>query len=534
MLGDTYPRQPAIDAIHYRFHLTLAEDSARITGEAEVTVKLNATTTEFSLDLISANGERGMTVAAVTAADRPVEFSHQTNRLKLAVPSEATVGDELTYTIKYSGTPADGLRALQTVHGDRAIFSDNWPNRVRNWLPMIDHPYDKATGEMIVIAPAHYQVISNGRLVEELDLPNGQRRTHWHQAVPIASWLYALGVARFDVHHVAVIQGTPLQTWVFPEDRVKGRAIFEDTSRRALEFFSDRVGPYPYEKLANVQASGIGGGMENATAIFYGDKDVTAGRAPVVHEIAHQWFGNSVTERDWDDVWLSEGFATYFTLLYTEQVEGRDAFVRDLGRSRERVLEVESKLPDTPIVHRNLSDMKLVLNQLVYQKGGWVLHMLRQEIGTEAFWTGIRDYYRRYRDKNASTDDFRQVMERASGGKDLRWFFTQWLSRSGVPEVGGQWHFVPSRQRVEIILRQKQATAPFRLHLDLGIVSADGVTHVERVAFDGREHRVEISASSKPTLGGHRSRHVAARPHRPTCPVRRPVDFKPDSSAQLA
>ena len=498
VLGDTYPRQPAVDALHYRFQVTVFDDTARIEGEAEVTIKLNASTTELSLDLISASSERGMTVSSVTKGGHRVDFSHQADRLKLPVPPDARPGDEVSYSIKYSGTPADGLRSLQTVHGDRAIFSDNWPNRVRHWLPMIDHPYDKATGEMIVIAPAQYQVVSNGRLVEELDLPNGLRRTHWHQSVPISSWLYALGMARFDVHHVAIVRGTPLQTWVFPQDRVKGREIFEETSRRALEFFGEHVGAFPYEKLANVQAAGIGGGMENATAIFYGDKDVSAGRAPVVHEIAHQWFGNSVTERDWDDVWLSEGFATYFTHLYTEHVEGRDAFVRGLRQSRERVFETEEKTPDTPIVHRNLSDMKRVLNQLVYQKGGWVLHMLRQEIGTNAFWSGIRDYYRRYRDQNASTDDFRQVMEHA-GGKDLRWFFTQWLTRSGVPELGGQWRFVSARQRLEIVLRQKQKADPYQLHLDVGIVGADGATRTERVAFDGREHRIEVAAQTRPS-----------------------------------
>ena len=96
------------------------------------------------------------------------------------------------------------------------MFSENWPNHARQWLPMIDHPYDKATGEFIVTAPAHYQVVANGLLVEELDLPDGVRRTHWKQSVPIASWLYALGVARFAVHHYDVVRGIPQQVWVFP------------------------------------------------------------------------------------------------------------------------------------------------------------------------------------------------------------------------------------------------------------------------------------------------------------------------------
>src|SRR5687767_14263666 len=164
-----------------------------------------------------------------------------------------------------------------------------------------------------------------------------------------------------------------------------------------MSFFVTEIGPYPYEKLANIQATGFSGGTEYASAIFYGEKGVNAGRGPVVHEIAHQWFGNSVTERDWDDVWLSEGFATYFTLLFTEHDGGRDAFVAGLQRSRGDVLKLEARFPDTPIIHRNLDDMRRVLNGLVYEKAGWVLHMLRAEVGTATFWSAIRDYYRKYR-----------------------------------------------------------------------------------------------------------------------------------------
>ncbi len=390
--ADTYPRQPAIDAQHYAFALTLAADSPRISAEARVTVRLVAAATSVELDLMSAAGGKGMTVSAVRAGDAPVTFTHTANRLRLPVPPAARPGQDLTYTIAYAGVPIEGLHVLTNIHGERVVFSENWPNHARNWLPMIDHPSDKATGELIVTAPAQFQVVSNGVIVEEVDLGNGARRTHWKQSVPISSWLYALGVARFDVHHAGVVQGVPLQTWVFPQDRVAGRQLFEETSRRAIDFFSTRVGPFPYEKLANVQAAGYAGGMENATTIFYGEKGVASGRGPVVHEIAHQWFGNSVTERDWDDVWLSEGFATYFTLLYTEHFEGREAFVRDLERSRDTIFETEKKLPGTPVVHRNLSDMKLVLNQLVYQKGGWILHMLRDVVGQDAFWKGMREY----------------------------------------------------------------------------------------------------------------------------------------------
>jgi aminopeptidase N len=211
---------------------------------------------------------------------------------------------------------------------------------------------------------------------------------------------------------------------------------------------------------------------------------VTAGRGPVVHEIAHQWWGNSVTERDWDDVWLSEGFATYFTLLFTEHDEGRDAFVAGLKQSRAQVLGLEQKLPDTPIIHRNLADMRRVLNGLVYQKAGWVLHMLRAEVGTEHFWTAMREYYRRYRNQNASTAELRAIVEQVAG-KPLDWFFTQWLTRPGVPKVEGSWRYVPASRSIEVTVSQTQAADPFRLSVDIGITRA-GTTRVERLDLSGR------------------------------------------------
>ena len=152
----------------------------------------------------------------------------------------------------------------------------------------------------------------------------------------------------------------------------------------------------------------------------------------VAHEVAHQWFGDAVTERDWDDVWLSEGFATYFALLFLEHDSGRDAFVGGLKRSRDIVFGIEKRNPRLAVIHDNLADMRQVLNGLVYQKGGWTLHMLRGRLGTEVFWAGIRDYYHRYRDGNVGTDDFRRVMEEKSG-QDLGWFFQQWLKRPALP-----------------------------------------------------------------------------------------------------
>ncbi len=482
--ADTYPRQTGVDALHYVFRLGLTDQSSAITGETTMTVKFTRdAVADLNLDLTSVSVATGMTVQSVRRggpvdipgpASDNLPFTHANNRLHILLPPlSSKAGQEFVFTVRYRGTPAAGLRIGPNMHGERTFFGENWPNLVRHWLPMIDHPYDKATGEFVVTAPSQYQVVANGLLIEELDLPDNTRRTHWKQSVPIASWLYTVAVARFSSHLAGTIDGVPIQSWVFPQDREAGLELFEDTSRRAMRFFISSIGPYPYEKLANVQATGFSGGTEYASAIFYGEKGVSSGRGPVVHEIAHQWFGDSVTERDWDEVWLSEGFATYFALLFSEHDEGRDAFVDGLKRSRAQVLQLEQKLPDTPVIHRNLADMEKVLNSLVYQKGGWVLHMLRQEVGTEHFWAAIREYYRRYRNGNASTSDLRAVFEQVSG-KPLERFFTQWLNRPGVPKIEGSWRYDTAKKVVEVTIAQSQAAEAFHVKLDVGIIAKAG------------------------------------------------------------
>src|SRR5262249_61656726 len=152
----------------------------------------------------------------------------------------------------------------------------------------IDHPSDKATSEFFVTAPGRYQVVSNGLLEEETDLGDGRRLTHWKQSVPIAPWLNALGVAQFASHHAGTVKGIPLETWVFHQDREAAVPALENPARRVLEFFSERIGPYPYERLAAVQAAGLSGGMELASAIFYGERNGPGpgGDPPPPHEDA--------------------------------------------------------------------------------------------------------------------------------------------------------------------------------------------------------------------------------------------------------
>src|SRR5262245_32436884 len=357
VLADTYPRQPGVDALHYRFQLTLTDDSDVIEGESTIELRfVREGVSSIALDLVNERQGKGMTVSSVRSDDAPADFDHRNDRLSVALPRAPAAGERRKLTVRYRGSPASGLRIGPNRHGDRTFFSDNWPNRARHWLPTIDHPYDRATCELIVTAPSHYQVISNGLLIEETDLPKGARLTHWKESVPIATWLFVLGAARFAVDHYDEVSGRPLQSWVYPQDRDGGFRDFSYPTRQVLEFFSEAIGPYAYEKLANVQSASIGGGMEAATSIFYGEDLVNGERAPrlrdiIIHEIAHQWWGNAVTEGDWNDVWLSEGFATYFTLLFREHAYGRDDFARGIEEARSEVLEFHGKDPAYRVVH---------------------------------------------------------------------------------------------------------------------------------------------------------------------------------------
>jgi aminopeptidase N len=470
---------------HYVFRIALNDDSDAISGDTTVTVRfLHDGLQEWALDLAST-----MKVASVRSGDDSAPFTHDRDRLRISLQPPATTGELRSFQIHYGGVPAGGLLALKNKFGDRCFFSVNWPDLAHQWLPVIDHPYDKATSEFIVTAPVRYQVVSNGILQEQIDLPNGMRATHWKESVPIPVWLDQIGVAPFASHHLGRAAGVPLQTWLFPED---GGVDLGGPLKRAIEFFQGHIGPYPYEKLAGVEAAGLDGGMEVASAIFFGES-AFSGRlhdSLVAHETAHQWFGDSVTEKDWDDVWLSEGFATYLAALATEQYDGQDAFVAELKRSRTRVFEAEKRLPGVAVVQDK--PWKGIPNQIVYQKGGWVLHMLRGQIGTERFWAGIREYYRRYRDSNASTADFEKLMEEVSGA-DLHWFFQQWLYRAGSPVVRGAWRYNPRTKKVELDLVQRQPAAAYRLPMDVALDGA--VAHIDMAA---KEQRFEFDAARAP------------------------------------
>ncbi len=500
--ADDYRRNNAIDVKHYVFVLELSDETDALAATATLEVEFKEEgISEIVFDLVgqSEGTETGMTVSSVRSKEQSMPFDHADNRLRIDLAEPSTRGERRRIIVSYAGRPADGLVISDNTFGDRTFFGDNWPDRARHWLPSIDHPYDKATCEFIVTAPERYQVVANGRKVEESSLPGGRCLTHWSESVPITTYCMVIGAARFAVQHVAVLDSVPIETWVYPQNRDAGFFDFAPAPQ-VVAFFSSRVGPYPYEKLANVQSRTRYGGTENASVIFYNEKSVTGTgkRADLVtHEIAHQWFGDSVTAGDWHHIWLSEGFATYFTHLFNEFTHGRARLDAGLAGDRKRVLAFHERRPDSPVVDPSIAKLDDLLSANSYQKGSWVLHMLRREVGEEAFWNGIRAYYEEFRDRNAMTADFERSMEEASG-KELGWFFEQWIFEPGHPVLDGSWKYEKGALIVD--LRQAQpGESVFVFPLDIGIVAArDEPLIIETVRVDERSELFTFDLDSKP------------------------------------
>ena len=462
--ADTYPINKNIDIKHYVFKLSLSDADNEITGTTLVTVNFKeAGMQNFRLDFVnktSVRKDKGMVVDAVSVNNTAVDYTHGNDELIISLPAPSTKNQTLTFTIQYHGIPYDGLRIGATKLGDRSFFNENWPNRGRHWLPIVDHPYDKATSEFIVKAPSHYKVVSNGLLMEESELGNSNRLTHWKQSVPVSSWLFVLGVADFAVKYVDEFRGKSIQTWVYAKNREAGFYDFDEPTKKVLEFYSNYVGPYAYEKLANIQTPSVNGGMETSSAIFYGEDLVTGKRDErtrnvVIHEIAHQWFGNAITETTWDDAWLSEGFATFFTLLFIEDEYGKDEYLKGIIKARKSVYDMSVKMPDFSIVSERTAEKEDVTSGITYQKGAWVIHMLRNLMGEKNFKKGIQNYYARYFNANTTTSEFRAEMEKVSG-KDLKLFFKQWLYQPINPTINASWKYDANTKKLNVQLQQAQ------------------------------------------------------------------------------
>ena len=497
--SDPYPKNPALDVTQYIFQLEVNDSTDVIAGKAAITIHFKKSISDFELDLSNKDASgKGMKVSEVLLEGKKIIYSHKNNRLKILLANPAKAETQLTFQIFYGGVPQDGLIIGKNKFGDRGFFGDNWPDRGHHWLPVVDHPSDKAAVDFIVIAPMHYSVVANGIKIEESPLDTKRKLTHWHEEVPIPVKVMVAGIARFAVQYVGKMNDISIESWVYPQNRLEGFYDYA-VAIKILDYFHNHIGPYSYKKLANVQSKTRWGGLENANTIFYFENSVT-GKAEceslIAHEEAHQWFGNSATENDWHHVWLSEGFATYFANLYLENTYGHDRLVEEEKKDREKVINYYSENP-SPIVDTTIVDINKVLSTNTYQKGSWVLHMLRHEIGDLNFWKGIRFYYATYRKGNAMTEDFKGIMEEVSE-RDLSLFFKQWLYKPGHPKISGTWHYDSKSKSVELNLTQTQKEGSFRFSLDIELLAMDGKKEIQTIQVSAKSEKFTIPATLIP------------------------------------
>jgi aminopeptidase N len=489
---DEYTGLAAFDAIHYAISLEIKDNPDSVRGRARILLECREPgPKQLSLDFPD------LTVDRVKENDSVASFRRGGGRIEISLGGAYKLGERFWVEVEYQGQPKDGLFIKKNKFGNRTVFADNWPNRARHWFPGIDHPSDKATVEFFVTAPDNYDVIANGALIETSNRLDGSKLTHWRESVPIPTYCMVIGVAEFSIINVGGWNDVQLSYYLYPQDRETGVKDF-GRALRMLEFYTSLIGPYPYEKLALVQSSTRFGGMENSSSIFFDEKAFNgSGRleGTVAHEIAHQWFGDSVTESDWHDLWLSEGFATYFENLFFERADGRDAFVARMLADRDRYLNAYKDGPK-PIFDPAIKDLFQLLNRNNYEKGGWVLHMLRRVMGDEKFFAGIRDYYRTHRDRNASTDDLRKVME-FHAGLPLGWFFRQWIFEPGHPVYEATWRWDESEKQVSLKIRQRQDGALFRMPLDVEF-DLGKAKRREVVEMKDREQVMTVKLDEKP------------------------------------
>jgi len=465
------PYAPGLDAQHYSFEISLVEGADWFAGRADVTLRLVEPIPEdLALDL------SGLAVDVVLIDGEATSFELTGGKILFPAPHTSAGGDDIVVTVHYRGVPDDGLFIGQTRAGIPSVFADNFPNRARFWIPTIDHPADKATARFTVHAPIAWQVIGPGRLVgtpvsTTADALGGSAdRTTWvwDIGVPVSPYNLVIGATEFIVHSVGTAACTyapvsprddlciEVTSWAFPQDVDSARVKFRHAPEM-IEHFTWTIGLYPFEKLANVQSSTRFGGMENASAIFYSEAGVAGNttEAVVSHEIAHQWFGAAVTEAEWSHLWLSEGFATYFGAHYFETAVSVKDFRRRLEENR--ITYVQSDDVNNPIVRRE-ENLFSLLNRNNYQKGGWVLHMLRYQVGEVAFAEVIRRYYGRFRHGTALTDDLRRVAEEVSE-QDLEWCFRQWVYEPGYPQLDFTYEWDAAANEVVVTIEQIQPEA---------------------------------------------------------------------------
>lgn len=492
--------------VNYHVSLIFSDRLSELSSaKAEITVlSLKDTLSQIDLDF----GE--MPVDSVSVNNQAAPYDRSGGYLNIKLAHAMRHGTSFIVAIAYHGKPKDGLMLTADKAGKPSAVGDNWPNRVHYWIPCLDHPAAKATVTFSITAPARDTVVANGKLERVENTSTSTRTWIYTESVPIPPYCMIVAVGEFARLEPPTREVTPLAYYVPTTDKDFAMQGFAPANP-SLKFFSQTIAPYPYEKLALIVGATRFGGMENSSAIVFSSTlfdprpqarmssvfKIREGLVAVVaHEIAHQWFGDSVTESTWSDLWLSEGFAEYFAGLFIQRYEGEQAFQQYMKEEAERYLNYE-KITRTPIHDTETEDLFKLLNPNNYQKGAWVLHMLRSELGDEKFFHGVRLYYDAHKDSIADSEDLRAAFEKASG-RDLKDFFARWIYGAGHPRYELSWEWKTNTKKVRLVLRQLQTEPAFPNALPVDILTATGKRRVT-LKPTGKQTIEEVKLNEPPT-----------------------------------
>lgn len=454
------PDRPA-DVKHVKLVISLDFEQETVNGTVYTTFSaLYDDLKTVTFDAVELHIER-----VTLEGGQELAFSTEAKKLIVTLDRPYHYDEEFTIAIQYRAKPRTGLHFTKPAPEDPTRPVQAWtfgqPRYHSHWFPCHDAPNDRSTSEIIVTVPAQFITISNGNLLSVKD--NGTTKTHhWRHDVPHAAYLISLVVGDFAVIEDRYKQ-IPVTYYVRP-DRKDDAGLYMGKTPEMIRFFSEYTGvEYPYDKYAQTVVEIFTGAMEHTTATTHGftllvdekaslDVDVV----PVVaHELAHQWYGDLLTCRDWASGWLNEGFATYFEELWGEHDQGSDYFKQSMLDLKNAYLEEDSYYRRPVVYHVYHDDGFELFDAHLYQKGAWVLHMLRHQLGEAAFRRALHVYTSRYREREVITADLERTFEEVTG-RSLAPFFQQWVYQGGYPafEVNYSWDNEHNMVRVKV--RQTQ------------------------------------------------------------------------------
>jgi aminopeptidase N len=450
-----YPGDETIDVTYYKLDVAIDYDSKNISGNITISAKSMAD----SLNSISLDLQNSLNISLITHNGKSVTYTHENNLINITLYKSYNLGEEFSIVIEYSGKPGSsgfGSFEFSSHGGIPVIWTLSEPYGASDWWPCKDTPADKAdSADIWITVDTSLVPVSNGTLEEIVD--NGTTHTYkWHSQYPIAQYLISLAITNYELYTNMFITGkdTMLVThYNYPERLTEIRKNDLDKTVDMLNLFTELYGPYPFleEKYGHAEF-GWGGGMEHQTCSSMG----SFGSGIVAHELAHQWFGDKITCKDWHHIWLNEGFATYSESAYVESLHGIDGYHNQMNSEMNA-----AKSATGSIWVQDISSVSQIFNsRRSYAKGAVVLHMLRGIVGTKAFYKIMRAYAS---DSTlaygvATTEDFQQVAEDISG-MDLNYFFSEWIYGENYPKYTIGWSYSDGGDGTyDVNIRVKQST----------------------------------------------------------------------------